>query len=336
MRKSLFLILLSVAVCVSLCACQAGQTDEKSADSAINVSSSVEIDNTKASAVHDPLYYYNAEDNVAYDVSGLYNCCFITPYLAAHPTGGAVLVFPGGGYNHLSNDSLSKGSNNDGDQKEASSITPWFNEAGISVFVVNYRTTSVEKTLDYHQLLSDATRAMRYIRSRAKEFYVDENKIGALGYSAGGHLAAMLATAYEWEVDDPDYIKDDIDELSAKSNAGVFSYAVLSFMNGSTHAGTRRVFTGDDASLYEKYSPEKLVNADTSPCFCWCEENDKTVPSASTYDFELALEQAGVKYESHVFTDQGASLHGIGVAQEYEQAKQWPTLATAFLKEIGF
>ena len=339
MKYARYLSLLTAVavICLTFASCGADNNNvqDKSAFAGTSQSEKA-IDNTEQSENHDKIYYYNDSSNVAYDISGCFDCCFMTPYLAAQPTGGAILVFPGGGYNHLSNDSNKKGSDSDGDQKEASAIVPYLNSVGISVFVVNYRTTCIEKTLDYHQLMSDGTRAIRYIRFNADKYYIDKNKIGVLGYSAGGHLAAMLLTKYDWQIADEGYAKDDIDTESAKANAGVLSYAVLSFTDGSTHAGTRNVFTGGDAALYDTYSPEKLVNENTSPCFCWCEEGDQTVPSSSTYDFSLALESAGVEYECHVFGDTGAALHGIGVAKDYEEAKVWPTLAVVFLKRLGF
>ena len=335
--KFLSLMISVVIISLLFASCGADMNSGRLGDLSDSTSQSEKlIDNTAASEDHERIYYYNDKNNVAYDASGCYDYCFMTPYLAPHPTGGAILVFPGGGYNHLSNDSNRKGSNNDGDQKEASAIVPWFNSVGISVFVVNYRTTCVEKSLDYHQLMSDGTRAMRYIRHNADKYYIDKNKIGILGYSAGGHLAAMLLTKYYWQVDDGDYIKDAIDGESAKADAGLLSYAVLSFANGSTHAGTRDVFTGGNAELYDIYSPDKLVNENTSPCFCWCEEGDQTVPSSSTYDFSIALETAGVECECHVFNDTEGVLHGIGVAQKFDEASVWPTLATEFLKRRGF
>lgn len=334
-----FVLTLSVAIiCLSLTACGTNINNNGQYEAAsVGASQSItQIDNTAASENHDKIYYYNDSGNVAYDISGCYDCCFMTPYLAAHPTGGAILVFPGGGYNHLSNDSNKKGNDSDGDPKEASAIVPWLNSVGISVFVVNYRTTCVEKDIDYHQLMSDGTRAIRYIRHNADKYYIDKNKIGVLGYSAGGHLAAMLLTKYDWQIADNGYVKDTIDGESAKANAGVLSYAVLSFVDGSTHSGTRNVFTGGNADLYDTYSPDKLVNENTSPCFCWCEEGDQTVPSASTYDFSLALESYGVECECHVYGDTGGVLHGIGVAQDFDEARVWPTLATNFIKRLGF
>ena len=240
------------------------------------------IDNTAASQIHDKIYLYD-EGNVPYDEDG--DCrefCFITPYLAAYPTGGAVLVFPGGGYGHLSNSTSSaigygKGVDNDGDQKEASSIVKWYNDAGISVFVVNYRTTAVDPDADYRHILSDATRAMRLVRANADKYYVDEDKIAVQGYSAGGHLSSMLLTLPAWTVDDQSYVPDEYDSVDPTPNAGVLCYSVISMDDNLTHKNTRNNFTGGDESLYNSFSADKNVSDKTAPCFLWCHEKDATV-----------------------------------------------------------
>ncbi|MBO5480465.1 MAG: alpha/beta hydrolase [Clostridia bacterium] len=302
---------------------------------------SSQIDNTAASQVHDKIYLYD-ENNVPYDEDDdCHAFCFMTPYLAPHPTGGAVLVFPGGGYGHLSNstknvEGYGKGVDNEGDQKEASSIVEWYNQAGISVFVVNYRTTAVDSAVNYKHILSDAARAMRLVRGNADKYYVDENKIAVQGYSAGGHLASMLLTKNSWEIDDQSYIPDEYDRIDVTPNAGVLCYAVISMDSDLTHINTRKNFTGGDESLYDYFSAEKNVSAQTAPCFLWCHERDATCKSGNTYAMASALDLVGVYNECYVYDDNGATEHGIGVAQEYEEAKAWPSLAMQFLKKQGF
>ena len=326
-----FLLAVSAILCLTFfSACTPSPNDTKKP-----------IDNTAASLIHNKIYLWE-EGNVPYDEDG--DCrefCFITPYLAPYPTGGAVLVFPGGAYKHLSNSTNSvvgygQGVDNEGDQKESSSIASWYNAAGISVFVVNYRTKAVDSTVDYHHILSDASRAMRYVRYHAREYYLDENKIAVQGYSAGGHLASMLLTQPDWVIDDETYVADDIDRVSAVPNAGVLCYSVITMQDGLTHKTTRKNFTGGDKTLYDRFSAEKRVTPQTSPCFLWCHENDGTCSSANTYAMAQALEDSGVYYERHIFDDNGTTAHGIGVAQDYEQAREWPTLATNFLKSLSF
>ncbi|MBR3675082.1 MAG: hypothetical protein IKN69_02960, partial [Bacilli bacterium] len=139
---------------------------------------------------HERIPLYRA-GNVPYDGGNGEKYAFLTPYLASDPTGGAVIVLPGGGYTHLSNSTPEEGSrfggsNNDGDPKEAAAIAPYYNQAGISVFVLNYRTTVIDQNLDYHGLLSDVLRAVRVVSSLAGEYRFDH--LAVQGFSAGGHL----------------------------------------------------------------------------------------------------------------------------------------------------
>ena len=297
-------------------------------------------DNTAASKDHTKIMYYS-EGNVAYDDDNdCYEYCFMTPYLAARPTGGAVLVFPGGAYSNLSNshrvDGTKTGTDNDGDQKESSSIAKFYNEQGISVFIVNYRTKSVEKNISYKQILSDATRALKYVSKNADKYYVKKDKIAVQGYSAGGHLASVLVTKGCFDIADPTYVKDEIDEENAVVSAGVLCYPVITLSESYTHKSTAKNFSGGDSAIKTEYSSEKNVTASTAPCFLWCHENDGTVPSKNTKAMRDALTAANVKNETHIFNDNGTTEHGVGIAESFEEAKAWTSLATAFLKSLGF
>lgn len=298
-------------------------------------------DNTAASKDHTKILYYS-KNNVAYDDDNdCYEYCFMTPYLAARPTGGAVLVFPGGAYSNLSNshrlaDGTKTGTDNDGDQKESSSIAKFYNEQGISVFIVNYRTKSVEKNISYKQILSDATRALKYVSKNADKYYVKKDKIAVQGYSAGGHLASVLVTKGCFDIADPTYVKDEIDEEKAVVSAGVLCYPVITLSESYTHKSTAKNFSGGDSAIKTEYSSEKNVTASTAPCFLWCHENDGTVPSKNTKAMRNALTAANVKNETHIFDDNGTTEHGVGIAESFEEAKAWTSLATAFLKSLGF
>lgn len=299
-------------------------------------------DNTAASKDHSKILYYS-ENNVAYDDDNdCYEYCFMTPYLAARPTGGAVLVFPGGAYSNLSNshrlaDGTKTGTDNDGDQKESSSIAKFYNAQGISVFIVNYRTKSVVgTTISYKQILSDATRALKYVSKNADKYYVKKDKIAVQGYSAGGHLASVLVTKGCFDIADPTYVKDEIDEEKAVVSAGVLCYPVITLAESYTHKTTAKNFSGGDSAIKTEYSSEKNVTASTAPCFLWCHENDGTVPSKNTKAMQTALLEKNVECEVHIFDDNGATDHGIGIAENFEEAKAWTSLATAFLKSLGF
>lgn len=293
-------------------------------------------DNTEGSKDHSKIMYYT-ENNVPYDDDNdCYEYCFMTPYLAARPTGGAVLVFPGGAYNHLSNSTGKNGKDNDGDQKESSSIADYYNEKGISVFVVNYRTKKVDSEISYKQILSDATRALKYVSKNADKYYVKKDKIAVQGYSAGGHLASVLVTKGCFKVDDSAYVKDEIDDENAIVSAGVLCYPVISLVESYTHKSTAKNFSGGDEAIKTAYSSEKNVTENTPPCFLWCHENDATVSSDNTKAMRDALLAMNIENETYIFDDNGEISHGVGIAQDFEEAKVWPTKAAEFLKNLGF
>ncbi len=329
-------------------------------DEQTTVASTVEITSIASSSNHDPIYYWT-KGNVPYDSeyttdysSGTtaYDYCFMTPYLADNPTGGAVLVFAGGGYNYCSNSYGNNGKDNDGRTGEGNAIAKWFNAAGISVFVVNYRTHAVlNHNGIWHELLSDCSRAIRYLRYHAAEYNVDPDKIATCGYSAGGNMASLLLNSYEKFTIGSDSVETgytqsetdkEIDSLSARADAGVFGYGVLGLTLTSNDGGTYS--DGSTSTMFSTasgtrstYCQYNNISADTAPCFIWQETNDDTVSSAYASTFAARLAEYNVPYELHLFNDTRAdSMHGIGVAQEYDEAKAWPSMATNFLKALGF
>lgn len=347
MKRKIFCLAVAICLLFSIlpgftsCAKKGNDSPSASTGDSSSATETKLPDNTAASKDHTKILYYS-ENNVAYDDDNdCYEYCFMTPYLAARPTGGAVLVFPGGAYSNLSNsrrlaDGTKTGTDNDGDQKESSSIAKFYNAQGISVFIVNYRTKSVEKNITYKQILSDATRALKYVSKNADKYYVKKDKIAVQGYSAGGHLASVLVTKGCFDIADPTYVKDEIDEEKAVVSAGVLCYPVITLSENYTHKSTAKNFSGGDSAIKTEYSSEKNVTASTAPCFLWCHENDGTVPSKNTKAMRDALTAANVKNETHIFDDNGTKEHGVGIAESFEEAKTWTSLATAFLKSLGF
>ena len=306
--------------------------------------SGTESSKTYAPNLPKKIYLYQ-EGNVPFDgEESAREYAFLTPYLPSKPSGGAVIVLPGGGYTHLSNSTPDQGKknggrNNEGDQKEASAIATLYNAAGIAVFVLNYRTTCVDQSCDYHALLSDVHRAIRVVRNYSEECGFDAGKICLQGYSAGGHLSLMGYEQAGLSIVDQSYRKDAIDELSCLPNAFVLGYPVVSFLDGKTHASTRKTFTGGDPSLYEAFSAELHVDEDFPSTYLFHEKHDPTVPCKGSQDLAEALDFLGVDYKFDCFQDQASEdtpLHGFGVTDALEEASSWTGTALAFLQERGF
>lgn len=201
----------------------------------------------------------------------------ITPFPAPKKTatGAAVIVFPGGGYARLS------------DVKEGSDVAKWLNSLGISAFVVKYRLG-----MRYHQPapLQDAARAIRIVRSRAGEWDVDVNRVGVLGFSAGGHLASTLGTHFDSGKPDA---KDEIDRLSARPDLMVLIYPVIS-MGNFTHAGSKKNLLGNNPTpdLIKHYSNELQVTKETPPTFLVHTTTDAGVPVENSMMFVSALRKS--------------------------------------------
>ncbi len=234
----------------------------------------------------------------------------IYPYIAENnPTGICAVIYPGGGYSHLSK------------ENEGSKIAQFLNENGITAFVVHYRTTDYGKQdYDYRAILSDGLRAVKHVRYNAEEYGIDPDKIFTIGFSAGGHLTYMSGTHYDFAVEDPAYAPDEIDEVSARPNAIAPCYAVCTIEKSYSNSGTRTVFAQGDAELEHFFSAENSVTEDTPPTFLWHTWDDGTVPVKNSLDFAKELAKYGIPCEMHLYA-QGS--HGIALAKDNPTAYTW-------------
>lgn len=241
----------------------------------------------------------------------------ITPYIAEASSGdGCVIICPGGGYQHLAT--------------ELEGIEPAeaLNENGISAFVLEYRI--IPYGMD--AILSDISRAVRFVRYHAEEFGINPDKIAVMGYSAGGHLASMKVVHNDIDTQN----KDAIDKVSDKVDSGILCYPVVTFANEFAHEGTRDNFLGSsvgDTTLAEKYSAEINVTKDTPPCFVWHCRNDGTVPVENSRNFVNAMKEAGVECEYHEYAFGG---HGLGLAENKTEVKEWFPKCVTWLKNRGY
>jgi len=240
---------------------------------------------------------------------------------AGQATGASVLILPGGGYQMLTVPG------------EGADIAKSFLSRNVAAFVLRYRHGP---RYHYPTTLLDAQRALRLIRARASEYRVDPAKIGVLGGSAGGHLAAMLATLYDNKLlPQAPYVPDAMDGLSARPAFVLLLYPVIDLSDDAvTHRGSRTNLTQDTPSLYDPLSPQKHVTRDTPPVFIVHGTNDRLVPVKNSLLFYEACLKAGVPVEMHIL-ENGPHGFGMGANLNDEAIKQWPEQALRFMARRG-
>jgi acetyl esterase/lipase len=228
----------------------------------------------------------------------------------------AVIVCPGGGYGMLA------------DNHEGRQVANWLNSLGIAAFVLKYRLGP-----RYHHPieLGDAQRAIRLVRSQAAQYGVAPDRIGIMGFSAGGHLASTAGTHFD--AGDP-AAADPIDHAGSRPDFLVLGYAVISFTTPYTHQGSLKNLLGDhpDPKLIQNLSNELEVTPQTPPTFLFHTNEDKGVPAENSVLFYLALRKAGVPAEMHIF-ERGP--HGVGLALADPALAMWPTLLANWFRERG-
>jgi acetyl esterase/lipase len=221
----------------------------------------------------------------------------MTVFRPARPNGSAVLITPGGGYNWVVID------------KEGYEMARWLAERGITAFVLFYRLPHEGWAAGPNVALSDAQRAMRIIRQRARSYSVDPARVCAMGFSAGGHLCADLMTRFDASTYKP---VDAADRLSARPDLAAPIYPVISMTAPTAHAGSRKNLVGETASpeREREHSPHLNVPANAPPAFLLHAEDDASVVVENTLMLRAALRQRGVPVETHLFRDGG---HGFGL-----------------------
>lgn len=238
------------------------------------------------------------------------------PAPADKATGAAIVVCPGGGYGHLALG------------HEGADIGKWLNSLGVSAYVLKYRLGP-----KYHHPapMNDVQRALRTVRSHAKDWNLDPAHIGVLGFSAGGHLASTAATHFDAGKLDS---SDPIDRVSCRPDFAVLCYPVISFTAPYTHRGSLKNLLGDspDPQLVQSLSNESQVTKETPPTFLWHTNADTGVPPENSVAFYLALRKAGVPAEMHIY-EQGR--HGLGLAPDIASVSSWPGRCADWLKTRG-
>ncbi|HOQ59071.1 MAG TPA: alpha/beta hydrolase [Vicinamibacterales bacterium] len=241
----------------------------------------------------------------------------LTPYLApeGRRTGAAVIICPGGGYTRLAVD------------HEGVAPARWLNGLGVSAFILKYRL----KEYGHPAPLRDVLRAVRTVRANAASFDVDPARIGVMGFSAGGHLAASSGTLF----DAPEgRTGAALDRVSARPDFLILVYPVIQLNTPFTHAGSRQALVGASPApgLVDALSLDTRVTKDTTPAFLVHGGTDTGVPPENSLAFYAALRRAGVPAELHIY-EKGA--HGFGLRPGLGPVSDWPRRCAEWLAARG-
>jgi acetyl esterase/lipase len=255
----------------------------------------------------------------------------LTPYLpdATNATGlprhseatagAAMVICPGGGYAHLA-------------PHEGNDYALWLNQHGVTCFVLKYRLGS--NGYHYPAEFQDVTRAMRWVRAHADEYKINPKRVGIMGSSAGGHLAATLMTHF----DSGDTNSSDvIERQSSRPDIGILCYPVIT-MGEFAHQGSKENLLGKEPSpeLVKLLSNELQVTTNTPPCFIWATFEDKTVPVENSLMFAAALRKNHVPFDLHIYQKGG---HGMGLGNKNAPGAPlhpWAGDCLFWLKAQGF
>lgn len=247
----------------------------------------------------------------------------LTVHMASKPNGAAVVICPGGGYGNLAND------------HEGKQVAEYFNGLGVHAFVLQYRIAKEDRKGPLGKApLLDAQRAIRMVRSMAAEKKFDPQRVGLMGFSAGGHLASTAGTHFD---DGDAAAKDPIDRVSCRPDFLILAYPVISMEQGVTHGGSRKNLFGDkptDEQIAE-YSNDRKVTDKTPPTFLFHTNEDTAVVPENSVRFYLACKMAKVPVELHIYEK---GRHGVGLGRDPKwtggetSTGTWPDRLTDWLK----
>ncbi|MFC5462661.1 alpha/beta hydrolase [Massilia niabensis] len=231
------------------------------------------------------------------------------------PNGAAVIICPGGGYVRLST------------QREGEQYAAWLSTLGITSFVLKYRMAE----FGHPAPLQDVLRAVRLVRSQAARFRIKADRIGVMGSSAGGHLAASASTLFDHPLG---RTGAELDRVSARPDFSVLMYPVIAMEGPAVHAGSRKALLGSapSAETVALMSVERQVTAATPPTLLIHTQADTAVPVENSILFYQALVRAKVPAEMYLF-EHGS--HGMGMRAGLGTASEWPRRAEEWLRGRG-
>ena len=235
-------------------------------------------------------------------------------------TGAAVLICPGGGYTFLSM------------EKEGHEVAEFFNSFGVNAFVLKYRHGNKQGTVNLHPVpFNDASRALRTLRFYAVEYGLDPERIGIMGFSAGGHLASTVGTLFDHGNPESE---DVIERESNRPDFMILIYPVIALDTPFTHRGSRQALLGSnpDPELVKKLATYHDVTTLTPPTFLLHTTEDQTVPVENSLLFYKALRDARVPAELHIYEK---GNHGFGLGTQDKILSTWPNRLKDWMRSRG-
>ena len=236
----------------------------------------------------------------------------LIPYLAEGKNRSCVILCPGGAYWGLAD-------------HEGRPVAEWMNQRGITAFVLRYRCMPHR----YPCQLYDVQRAIRYVRAHASDFSVDPQKIIIMGFSAGGHCAAMGGT---FTVPADADSSDPVERVDSSVAGMILCYPVIS-LTDHCHEETAQNISGSDWQIREQLSIEKAVHKGMPPLFLWHTFDDGAVPVYNSFAMAMAYERLGLECELHIYPH---GNHGLGLAQDHENVRNWTLELERWLSQYGF
>lgn len=217
--------------------------------------------------------------------------------------GAAVVIFPGGGYVRLAIN------------HEGHDIAKWFAARGVAAFVVKYRM----QEYGFPAPLLDGLRAVRQVRKHAEDWRIHRDKVGVIGFSAGGHLAASVATRFDFApgADDP------LGSISARPDFAILGYPVITLEGADAHAGSRKALLGDnpDPKKLHENSLQFQITDEVPPVFMLHGIGDQSVPVGNSLAFFSAVQKHNKQSELHIYQ---TGIHGVGMIQGQGSISSWP------------
>lgn len=277
---------------------------------------------TNMSQAQEKIFLYPSTEKVTKD--GFDKEPPFIEYFKANPdsvNGSAILVCPGGGYGHLA------------DQHEGVDIAKFYNQYGFDAFVLHYRLNNgAQQGHRYPAQHNDATTALRLIKSRAKEWKLDPERIGIIGFSAGGHLASTVGTIIK-PADKKSKIA--LEQWSSRPSFMLLIYPVISLSSKYAHRGSAENLLGKNPefSLLDSLSTQNRVTAQTPPTFLVHSTDDNAVPPENSVMFFEALRKENIPSTLHIYDHGG---HGYGMAPKDPVLNTWPLLTVKWLERQGY